>query len=99
MMWWYGGPVGGWNGYGLGWGGGWIMMIIGILGFFFVLWGIIMIIRWFTMDNRWSDHTYHRYYNNRSDNDEAISALKIRYARGEISKEEYEKILRDLKNN
>ncbi|MCL5032794.1 MAG: SHOCT domain-containing protein [Thermotogae bacterium] len=102
MMWWYGGPVGGWSGYGWGWGGGWIMMIIGILGFFFVIWGIIMIIRWFTMGNQWSSRPYRRHYyryNGRNDYDDAVSALKMRYARGEITKEEYERILKDLMNN
>ncbi len=96
MMWWYGGP-GFWGGYGWGWGGGWLMMIIGILGFVFVLWGIVMIVRWFMTGGTY--HNYHRhYYRSRNDYDEAISALKIRYARGEITKEEYERMLRDLMN-
>lgn len=99
-MMWYGGPAfGGWGGYGWGWGGGWIMMIIGILGFLFVLWGIIMIIRWSTIgswSSRYHRGYYRRYY--RGNNDDAISALKMRYARGEITKEEYERILKDLMN-
>lgn len=97
MMWWYGGPgaFGGWGGYGWGWGGGWLMMIIGIVGFLFVLWGIIMILRWLTMGSRWSDRAYCRHYH-RSNYDDAVATLKMRYARGEITKEEYEKILSDL---
>ena len=73
------------------------MMIIGILGFLFVLWGIVMIMRWFTGGE--SYHNYHRYYYRRNDNDDAISVLKVRYARGEITKEEYERMLRNLMND
>ncbi|MGC8545474.1 SHOCT domain-containing protein [Athalassotoga sp.] len=98
-MMWYGGPgFGGWGGYGLGWGGGWLMMIIGILGFLFVLWGIIMILRWSTMGTHRPYRTYRSHYY-RNNYDDAVSALKMRYARGEITKEEYERILRDLMNN
>jgi putative membrane protein len=98
MMWWYGGPANLGYGWGGWWGGGWLMMIIGILGFLFVIWGIIMIVRWSTIGTHRSYHTYRSHYY-RNNYDDAISALKMRYARGEITKEEYERILRDLTNN
>ncbi len=97
MMWWYGSPYG-WGGYG--WGGGWLMMIIGILGFLFLIWGIIMIVRWTTMGHR-PYRTYRTYRSHyyRNNYDDAVFVLKMRYARGEITKEEYERMLKDLTNN
>ena len=92
-MWWYGGP-----GFWGGWGGGWLMMLLGIGGFFFVLWGIIFLIKWFingASSHEWHEQSYRRYDYDRND---AITTLKMRYARGEINKEEFEKILRDLRS-
>lgn len=98
MMWWYGGPgaFGGWG----GWGGGWLMMIIGMVGFFLFLMGMIFLIRWFM--NGPSNHEWQRYdhlHYNRYNREDAIEVLQRRYASGEITKEEYEKILNDLKND
>lgn len=61
------------------WGIGWIFMIVfwGV-----VIWAIIALVRHFS--GKESD------WQNKSKGDEAIRILNERYAKGEISKEEYE---------
>ncbi|MCL5031736.1 MAG: SHOCT domain-containing protein [Thermotogae bacterium] len=84
----YGGP------YWFGWGFGWIQAIIGILIFAFFLWIILHVIRSF----RW-DHVYRHYRRWWYDDEDAFEILRKRYAKGEISKEEYEKIKADLEKD
>jgi putative membrane protein len=87
----------GWD-WGFGWGGmlfGGLMMI--------VFWGgltaiIVLAIRAFTGNRNRSD-----YFNNTSTPDSPretpLEMLQARYARGEISKEEYETIRQDLQRS
>jgi uncharacterized membrane protein len=74
------------NGYGMmGFDGGWIFGIIFFI-FIVVLIGLVIlfIVKIFTKSN--------------SNKDTPIDILKIRYAKGEISKEEFEKIKKDIEN-
>ncbi|MGC8545132.1 SHOCT domain-containing protein [Athalassotoga sp.] len=84
----YGGP------YWFGWGFGWIQAIIGILVFVFFLWIIFHVIRSFRWNNVYRH--YHRWW---YDDEDAFEILRKRYAKGEISKEEYEKIKADLEKD
>jgi putative membrane protein len=85
----YGGPIG-WYGWGVGWA---IQAIIGIFIFLFFFWVILHFLRSF----RWHEG-YHRYRRWWFDDEDALEILRRRYAKGEISKEEYEKMKEDLKN-
>ncbi len=75
--------------YGYFWGFGLINAIIGVLIFLFFLWVVLHVIRSF----RWNHH--YRWW----DDEDPIEILKKRYARGEISKEEYERIKADLERD
>ena len=68
--------------YGWGMGFGWVFMI-----FFWVLviFGIVYFIRFFMIGAK------------ETSGDTALDILKKRYAKGEITKEEFEKIKNDLK--
>ncbi len=65
-----------------GFAGG-IMMIFGVAVFVI---GIIFIFRWLSF----------RFHTGRYFSDEALQSLKVRYARGEITRDEYEKIKKEL---
>jgi putative membrane protein len=66
------------------WYGGWIMLVWAFL--FIVFWaGIITLFIWLI-----------RRLNSQSRSRNPLDIAKERYARGEISKEEYEQIKRDL---
>ncbi len=89
-MMWYGGP---W-----GWGGEWFglggigMMILGLLGLILFVVGIIYIFRWIAYTPWHGERQYKRY----SGSEESLEILKRRYASGEINREEYEKMKKDL---
>jgi len=78
------GPEMGW-GYGMGW----IWTIIMLVFWIAVIVGIIFLIRWLVLS------TGNRSPEAKSE-DSALEILKKRYARGEINKEEYEKIKSDI---
>ncbi len=86
----WGGQYGGWGmmGPGMmgGFGWGWFMPIFMILFWGLVIWGIVALVRGLS-GSRGSDS---------STADSALEVLKRRYARGDISKEEYEEKKRDL---
>ncbi len=89
------GLIGGWQGYGYGmmgpgmmwgYGWGWFMPIIMIVFWGLVIWGIVALVRGVsTSDTGFATQT-----------DSALEILKRRYARGEITKQEYEERKKDL---
>ncbi len=79
MMWpWYHGGFGGFGGFG----GYWVMIAMMVIIFGLVIWGIVMLVRWVRHND------YHTTTITHSDS--AMEILKTRYAKGEISKEEFE---------
>lgn len=89
------GLVGGWQGYGYGmmgpwmmggFGGMWFMPIFMIIFWGLVIWGIVALVR-SVSEPRSSDA---------SKSESALDVLKRRYARGEINKEEFEEKKKDL---
>jgi putative membrane protein len=83
MMWGYGNAGG--LGYGLGFGFGWLVMLV-FWGL--IIWAIIALVRSATNNNvdRKDQHK----------TDTALEILKERYAKGEITKEDFERIKKDL---
>ena len=85
-----GGQYGGWGMMGPGMMGGfgwmWLMPIFFILFWGLVIWGIVALVRGLS-GSRGADA---------STADSALEVLKKRYAKGEISKEEYEEKKKDL---
>lgn len=86
----YGRPYGGWGMMGPGMMGGfgwtWLLPILGIIFVGLIIWAIVASVRG---SNRGKD-------SDSSKTDSALEVLKKRYARGEISKEEYEEKRKDL---
>jgi len=92
------GLVGGWQGYGYGYGmmgsgmmggfgWGWYMPIIMIIFWGLVIWGIVALVRGVSSPS--STGSY-------APADSALEILNRRYARGEITKQEYEERKKDL---
>ena len=77
----------------MGWGGNWLMGV-GVIGFVLICFLIIMELR-FTV---WTpiDHRIGCGMGRMSASAEAEEILRQRYARGEVTKEQYDQILRDL---
>lgn len=73
-----------------GWGGMWIFPIIIILVFLFALYFLFG-----RGGFRLPGQNYGRYGNN-SEPETALEILKKRYAKGEISREEFERMKKDL---
>jgi putative membrane protein len=89
----YGRPYGDWHmGPGMmdGWGMGWFGMIFNVAFWILILVGLVFLIRWLVNAGRdRSDRGYgggSRY----------LDILKERYARGEIDKQQYESMKKDL---
>ncbi len=72
----------GWNGYGMGW----FMVVMGLF-WIAVIVGIVLLVVWMMRS---------RNRPKIMGEDSALRILKERYARGEISKEEFEEKKRDL---
>ena len=72
-----------------GWGMGWFGMIFMLLFWVLVIVGLIFLIKWLVQTTRKGAETS-------SGGSKALDILGERYARGEISKEEYEGIKKDL---
>jgi putative membrane protein len=83
--------------YMMGWGGGW-MIGVGILGFVLVCFLAMMALR-FTVWGPWN----HRMgcgmsrMSGMGGSMDAEEILRQRYARGEVTKEQYDQMLRDLR--
>ncbi|MDO8567217.1 MAG: SHOCT domain-containing protein [Dehalococcoidales bacterium] len=89
------GAIYGWQGYGYGMMGpwmmggywwGWFMPIIMIIFWGLVIWGIVALVRGLSRGDAGSA----------TQADSALEILKRRYARGEITKQEYEERKKDL---
>jgi len=89
------GLVGGWQGYGYGmmgpgmmggFGWGWFMPIIMIVFWGLVIWGIVALVRGLSTGSGGPSTLA----------DSVLEILKRRYARGEITKQEYEERKKDL---
>ena len=71
-----------WGNYGWGMGFGWFFMI---LFWVLIIFGVVYLIRLLTRDKE-----------EKQQHESPLDILKKRYARGEITKEEYEKVKSDL---
>ena len=66
----------------------------GFIGIVLLIFMIFLISRWVFWSNRCGDSS--RYYLQYSGNDNAQNVSKERYAKGEITKEQFEQIKKDL---
>ncbi len=76
-----------WGGNMMGWGWGWAGG--GLFGLLHILWWVLVIVAVVALV-RWL------FGGSRGEEDRALSILRERYAKGEISKEEFEARKRDL---
>jgi putative membrane protein len=60
---------------------------------FFWIFIVFFALRWLFWPWRWGRHSYWRYHDN------AYYTLRDRYARGEITKEQFEQMMRDLEQH
>ena len=84
MMWGWPNMMGGYFG-----GMGWIGMILGFVFFIAIIIGIILFIIWIVK------RTAHSSAETKTES-KALEALKERYAKGEINKDQFEEIKKDL---
>jgi len=85
MMWGWPNMMGGFYGGGMGW----IGMILGFIFFMLIIIGIIFRIIWAVK------RSTHSEIEDKTGN-KALEVLKERYAKGEITKEQYESMKKDL---
>ena len=83
---WGGGPMMGYGGYG---GGGWIMMIFGLII-------VVALLVFLFRASTWTAHPPHQPMPHNRTNSTGLHALDERYARGEINREEYLQKKRDI---
>lgn len=77
-------------GHGMGWGGMWFGWIFWLIIIILVVWGVVSIVR-NSQNRRSADHQ------KLSESLESpLEILKKRYARGEITKEEFEEMKKEL---
>ena len=86
MMWGWPNMMGGYSG-----GMGWIGMILGFIFFIAIIIGIILFIIWLVK------RTTHSTAEPKTGS-KALEVLKERYARGEITKEQYEEIKKGIQS-
>jgi putative membrane protein len=77
-----------------GWSFGWIWGVLGILFFVWVLIWIVRAVSWGTMGPYFA-RGYHWHYGH----DPAAAIARERYARGEITREQYDQMMRDLEQH
>ena len=68
--------------------------LIGLFVLFIFIWFIVWIFRFVG----WSSRSW-KYHSSWWGHDEAMEILRERYAKGEITKEEYDKMMNDLQRN
>jgi len=83
----YGGSP--WQIMGGGWFGGIGMMIIGFLGFVILIIGVVYVLKWFFPQINNQQQKY-------IGGDDSLGILKKRYANGEIDKQTFENMKKDL---
>lgn len=86
------GQYGGWHmGPGMmgGWGMGWLGMIFMMAFWILVIVGLVFLIKWLIQSTRGAKEVGHG-------TSRALEILKERYARGEITKEEFEQMKKDI---
>jgi putative membrane protein len=85
------GPRGDWWGPGMmgGWGMGWIGMFMGVAFWALIIVGGIFLIRWLIRASSSQQASP-------GQGDNALEILRRRYARGEINKDQFEAMKRDL---
>jgi putative membrane protein len=80
------------------WGGGYGFMgglfgpLFMIIFWVVIIWAIIAVVRAFTNGHPCGGHREHRGH----EEDQAMKTLRDRYAKGEISKEQFEQMKKDL---
>jgi putative membrane protein len=90
-------PRGDYSGWGMGpgmmggWGMGWFGMIFMLVFWGLVIVGLVFLIKWLIQTTSGGKAVGHT-------GSKAIEILKERYARGEISKEEFETMKKDLQS-
>lgn len=84
-----GGTCWGWN--PMGYGSGWMGMGMGIAFWILIIVGIVVLVRWLMISSRGGSSAP-----GASSGGRALDILKERYAKGEISKQEFEDMKRDL---
>ncbi len=85
MMWGWPNMMGGFFGGGMGWTG----IILGFIFFILIIIGIILLMVWLIKRTTHSGIEY-------KTGSKALDILKERYAKGEITKDQYESIKKDL---
>jgi len=75
--------------YGPGWWGGWVMMIFMMLFWVALIVGLVVLIRWFVVRTPEAPP-------GGQGGPSAVEILRRRYARGEITREQFEQMLHDL---
>jgi putative membrane protein len=74
-------------------GGGWILSGIAMFIFWIaVIWLVIAALRWIF----WRGHGEHHHMHMHPSSSRTLDILKERYAKGEINKEQYEQMRKDL---
>jgi putative membrane protein len=86
------GMMGGWGYNPFGWVGMFLMFLIPVGFLILVILGIIALLRGFTSDGPGGSTSHNRSESQLT----AREVLQLRYARGEISREEYQQMLRDI---
>lgn len=87
--------MGYYDGYGMGYGFGWIFMVfLWVL----IIWGVISLIRWLSMGSH--GHGEHPMHHTKIGGpwmgDRSMQILNERYAKGEITKEQFEEMKKNL---
>lgn len=83
-------------GYGMDYGFGLFGGLVSLLWWIFVIWAVVMLVNWLMHEDRQSYqsniHTHNHNQEQHLKSNPALDILKQRYAKGEVTKEEFEQI-------